>query len=271
MPWRDTRDPWAVLVSEFMLQQTQVSRVMKSYPEWMRRWPDPVSMASAALPDVLCAWSGLGYNRRALNLVRTAKTLVERYGGLVPCDRRALESLPGVGTYTASAVLAFAFGVETILIETNVRAAFIHHFFRDRSAVSDATLVPLVREAAEGQDPRIWNYALMDYGAGIKRRFANPTRRSASYTPQSPFKGSNRQVRGGVLRALSDRVARGADELSRILDMPMERVEGAIRELEAEGFVESTGGCYALAGSGPPPDRSGVLRGALRTERGRGA
>ena len=264
-PWRETRDPWAILVSEVMLQQTQTDRVLPKYLEWMARFPDPASLASAPLQEALALWSGLGYNRRALALVRAAAQIARR--GSFPSEEESLLELPGVGPYTARAVLAFAFARPVALIETNIRSAFLHHFFPDGDRVPDSRLVPYVEAcaSAEAADPRRWNYALMDYGAFVKREYGNPGRRSAHYAKQSPFADSNRRIRGAILRALAaagkaDGEASGAAErgpaylarerLARELPFAQERVEAALRELEAEGFVEIRGGEVSIRGGG---------------------
>lgn len=251
-PWRETRDPWAVLVSEVMLQQTQTDRVLPKYLAWMARFPDPASLAAAPLPEVLGLWSGLGYNRRALALVRAAAEIACRAaeGRGFPRDEASLLELPGVGPYTARAVLAFAFGEPVALIETNVRSAFLHHFFPGEAGVPDSRIAPLVAAcaAAEAADPRRWNYALMDYGVELKRRIGNPNRLSAHYARQSPFADSHRRIRGAILRELGKGAA-SRDELASALPFARERVEAALRDLEREGFVDMVGDGASLKGS----------------------
>jgi len=242
-PWRDTRDPWAILVSEIMLQQTQTDRVVPKYLAWMERYPDPASLAAAPLPEILALWSGLGYNRRALALVRAAAEIVRL--GCFPQDEEGLLALPGVGPYTARAVLAFAFGRPVALVETNVRSAYLHHFFPGESGVPDSRILELVAatmEAATARsvDPRTWYYALMDYGADLKRRLGNPNRRSAHYARQSPFADSNRRIRGAILRELGEG-PRSREELAASLPFSAERIEAALGELVAEGFAEYRG------------------------------
>ena len=184
-----------------MLQQTQTDRVVGKYLAWMERFPTPSALAEAPLSELLSFWSGLGYNRRALSLARAAALVSER-GGSVPDTEEALLELPGVGPYTARAVLAFAFGIPTAFIETNIRSVFLHHFFTAETGVSDARIRPLVEKSLDRADPRSWYYALMDYGVEIKRRFGNPNVRSGTYAKQSPFADSNRRIRGALLREL---------------------------------------------------------------------
>jgi A/G-specific adenine glycosylase len=233
LPWRHTKDPYRIMVSEVMLQQTQVPRVLEKYQEFLKAFPDVHALARSSLSDVLKVWSGMGYNRRGKYLRDAAIAIVKQYKGNVPRDATSMRALPGIGPYTASAVLIFAYNTPDTLIETNVRTAFIHAFFNDPEAnpqgrslvkipglkhsksypqklprtdlgkkVSDRELLPLIAQAAEGQDPRTWHWALMDYGSHLKKLHKNPSRRSAHYTKQSKFEGSLRQVRGAILREL---------------------------------------------------------------------
>lgn len=203
-PWRDIDDPWAILVSELMLQQTQTSRVEPKFRAWMERFPDAASVARADLATVYEAWRGLGYNSRALRLRETARVCAEQYAGVPPRDERLLLELPGVGRYTARAVLAFAYGVPSAFLETNIRAALILHFFPGVEKVRDRDLEAAAQDVLDQGDPRTWYYALMDYGAWLKKREPNPSRKAAGYTKQSRFEGSLRQARGAVLRAVSE-------------------------------------------------------------------
>ncbi len=203
-PWRNINDPWAILVSELMLQQTQTSRVEPKFRAWMERFPDAASVAEADLASVYEAWRGLGYNSRALRLRETARTCAEQYAGVPPQDEKLLLELPGVGRYTARAVLAFAYGVPSAFLETNIRAALILHFFPGMEKVRDRDLEAAAQDVLDQSDPRNWYYALMDYGAWLKKHEPNPSRKAATYTRQSKFEGSLRQARGAVLRALSE-------------------------------------------------------------------
>jgi A/G-specific adenine glycosylase len=243
-PWRETRDPWAILVSEIMLQQTQTERVLPKYVAWLEAYPEPAALADAPLAEVLGLWSGLGYNRRALALVRAASRIAS--GGKFPDDEDSLLELPGVGPYTAKAVLAFAFERPVVLIETNIRAVFLQLFFEGEEGVSDARIAPLVEATLDREDPRTWYYALMDYGVMLKRSLGNPNTRSAHYAKQSPFADSNRRIRGSLLRELGLRGRADAEELAAALPFARERVDKALDELKAEGFVAESCGIYRL-------------------------
>jgi A/G-specific adenine glycosylase len=206
LPWRKTKDPYKILVSEVMLQQTQVPRVIEKYKEFLKAFPTVKKLAKAPLSDVLSVWSGMGYNRRAKYLRDMAKVVIEKHNGRIPEEVADLRSLPGIGSYTASAVRIFSFNEPDILIETNIRAAYIHHFYSNvlkNTRITDIELLKLAQKAALGQDPREWHWALMDYGSHIKKLHKNPARKSAHYVRQSKFEGSLRQVRGAILRALS--------------------------------------------------------------------
>jgi len=243
-PWRETRDPWSILVSEFMLQQTQTDRVVPKYLAWMEAFPTPAALACAPLSEVLRLWSGLGYNRRALALARSASRIESL--GRFPCEEAELLELPGVGPYTARAVLAFAFSRPVVLIETNIRSVFLHRFFQGEEGVPDSRILPAVEATLDRSDPRTWYYALMDYGAALKRRIGNPNKRSAHYAKQSPFADSNRRIRGALLKALGARGGADADELAAALPFARERVVKALAELKAEGFVAESRGVYRL-------------------------
>lgn len=205
LPWRRTRDPYRIWLSEVMLQQTQVPRVEARWDDWLGRFPTVEVLAAADDVAVLAAWQGMGYNRRALALHRAARAVVDLYGGAFPCDRAALLELPGVGPSTAAGILAFAFDRAAAYVETNVRAVFIHELFGDAcEPVTDRQLAPFVEAAcpADGCDVRGWYYALLDYGAHLKKTVPNPTRKAKAYTRQSRFEGSVRQKRAELVRIL---------------------------------------------------------------------
>lgn len=237
LPWRQTTDPYQILVSEVMLQQTQVEQVKEKYKRFISRFPDFETLAAATTADVLSAWQGLGYNRRALALRQTAVRVVEDFGGILPEDEKELQSLPGIGPYTAAAVLAFAFNQPVLLIDTNIRRVFIHCFFRERSQVTDREILPLVRETLDRENPREWYNALMDFGWYLGTTIENPNRRSRHYQRQAPFEGSNRQVRGKILHLLVNAGELSREDLCRALDIPASRLETVLGQLEAEGFL----------------------------------
>jgi A/G-specific adenine glycosylase len=246
MPWRDVDDPYAVLVSEMMLQQTQVARVMTRYPDWMASFPTLDSLAAAPLSAVLEKWQGLGYNRRALALKRCAEIASERFGGSLPQDEALLRTLPGIGPATAAAVMDYAFRVPAPFIETNVRAVFIHHFFADSADVPDSALRPLVAETWDRDDPRGWGYALMDYGAHLKRMVPNPSRRSRHHVRQSPFEGSRRQQRARLLRAVLAGPGARAEAYAETLGADVVEVACLLAELAGEGFIAETRGRWSV-------------------------
>lgn len=186
-----------------MLQQTQVLRVIPKYEAFLKEFPTAKSLAHAQLIDVLKNWSGLGYNRRAKYLHDAAKNIVSRHGRDFPKHDDELRALPGIGDYTAKAIRVFAYDEPEVLIETNIRTVFLHHFFPRSKKVEDATLIPLIASTLKGQDPRTFYSALMDYGSHLKLLHPNPSRRSKHYVRQSKFEGSVRQVRGEILRALA--------------------------------------------------------------------
>lgn len=235
--WRETHDPYAVLVSEVMLQQTQVSRVESKYAEFLAAFPGFEALAAAPLAAVLDVWSGLGYNRRALNLKRLAEIVVAEHTGRLPEDPEVLATLPGIGKATAAAIATYAFGAFAPFIETNVRGVFLHHFFADAADVPDRELEQLVEATWDREDPRDWGYALMDYGTYLKRTLPNPSRRSRHHARQSRFEGSDRQARGAFLRALVRIGALGAEDLAEEARVDPSRARRLLEDLEHEGFV----------------------------------
>jgi len=246
MPWRDDPSPYHVLVSELMLQQTQVGRVLPKYEEFMTKFPTIQALADAPLGEVLSAWSGLGYNRRAKFLHAAAQKVTRECGGELPDTLEGLTSLPGVGKNTAGAILAYAFNQPVMFIETNVRTVFIHHFFADRSDVDDKELAPLVQQACDPEHPREWYWALMDYGTHLKQTLGNNISQSKHYAKQSRFEGSRRQIRGRILKLLTVGPMPLADLLRQNLD---ERTSGVIDDLKTEGFIEEFDGQLRLTGA----------------------
>lgn len=255
LPWRRTRDPYAVWVSEVMLQQTQVARVDGRWQRWLERFPTPGALAQAPAVEVLREWQGMGYNRRALALQRAAQEVV-RLGGM-PRDERELRALPGVGPATAAGIRAFAFDLPGVYLETNVRTVLLHELFPGEEGVPDARLVPVLREACPADasdpacDPRTWYYALLDYGAELKRTLPNPSRRSRAHVRQSRFEGSHRQKRAEVLRAVlaepagvsAAEAARAVSEVEEAAGRPAlgaPEVAEILAELAAEGFCYCT-------------------------------
>jgi A/G-specific adenine glycosylase len=245
MPWRRTRNPYRIVVSEVMLQQTQVERVLAKYNQFISAFPDFRALAGAPTSAVLKHWQGLGYNRRALALKQSATIVMETFAGRLPRDPDVLMTLPGIGRATASAIAAFAFNKPVVFIETNIRRVFIHFFFDGEGKIHDADISPLVEQTLDTSNPREWYYGLMDYGVELGKNRQNPNRRSAHYTKQSPFEGSDRQLRGQILRALlSDTLT--ARQLSRKLGADPKRMIGILGQLQKEGFIEKKGALYRL-------------------------
>ena len=187
-PWRKTRDPYKILVSEIMLQQTQAPRVIEKYTSFLQRFPTIEKLARAPRTKVLKEWQGLGYNRRGLALKNTAEIIMSDFKGKIPKDYNALLSLPGVGPATAGDIMAFAWNIPAVVIETNIRTVFLHYFFPEKNSVPDNELLPLITKSLPADNAREWYYALMDYGAMLKKKLPNPSRRSRHYAQQSPFK-----------------------------------------------------------------------------------
>ncbi len=246
LPWRETSDPYRILVSEIMLQQTQVERVEKKYESFLLLFPDFAALASAPLKAVLEAWQGLGYNRRALSLARLARIVVTEHEGRLPATVDALAALPGIGKATAGAILAFAFAEAAPFIETNIRRVFIHCCFEDEETVGDAAILPLVAQTLDREDPRNWYYALMDYGSALKGEGKNPNRRSSRYRVQPPFQGSRRQLRGEILRMLLAQSPIRVYQIAESLAIPEEDARGILEELSGEGFVKEKDGLYGI-------------------------
>ncbi|MDU4868890.1 adenine glycosylase [Lancefieldella parvula] len=267
LPWRRTYDPYAIWISEVMLQQTQVSRVDGRWQRWLEHFPTVDALAAAAPSDVLKEWQGLGYNRRALSVHRAAQVISDA-GGVFPQDQKELVKLPGIGPATAAGIRAFAFNLHGVYLETNVRTVFLHELYPQAEGVPDSELIPLVELTCPASvsiaadtatanavtaelTPRSWYYALLDYGAYLKKTIPNPSRRSKSHVKQSRFEGSHRQKRAELLRVLlAHKDEGGADfetlhqELCQIeVHAGRETLDeqvtlGLLEELAKEGFCQ---------------------------------
>lgn len=244
-PWRETNDPYAILVSEVMLQQTQSKRVVSFFNRWMKEFPTPRVLARASLGEILRAWSGLGYNRRALNLKRASETIVREYRGAIPPDLGKIDALPGVGPYTASAIGVFAFRIPSAFIETNIRTVYLHFFFRGRIKVSDDEILEVIGKTLPKRKIREWYNALMDYGAMLKKTTGHPTIRGVRYTVQSRFKGSRRELRGEVIRQASTGTEMTVQQFEN--RRSAYDVTEIFRELVSEGFLKKDGKVFKLA------------------------
>ncbi len=248
MPWRNTRNPYRIFVSEIMLQQTQVERVKEKYLLFLKSFPSFEVLAEASLPEVLRVWQGLGYNRRAAYLLRSAQIIVNEHDAKLPREEEMLITLPGIGRGTAGSVLAFAFNLPTVFIETNIRRVFIHEFFKDQKNITDEDIRELVRRTLVKDNPREWYYALMDYGSFLAKELeGNPNRVSLTYRKQATFKGSRREVRGIIIRLLLKRDMSVRDLIQQT-EKDSDLVFQALRDLEKERIVQQKGELYVLSG-----------------------
>jgi A/G-specific adenine glycosylase len=212
----------------------------------MQLWPKPADLAAATLEEVLREWSGLGYNRRARFLKECGRAIAEEHHGRVPKTPEKLLPLPGIGAYTAGAIACFAYNYPAVFIETNIRASVLHFFFQDRRDVKDTEIFPILDEALDRENPRKWYYALMDYGAALKKITPNPNRRSAHYTRQSPFEGSFRQIRGQVIRSLVSKGPASAEELASRTGTEPPDIYKALEALKNESMVAEEQGIYRI-------------------------
>ncbi|HKR82388.1 MAG TPA: hypothetical protein VJR27_05330 [Candidatus Saccharimonadales bacterium] len=240
-------DPYKIMVSEIMLQQTQVSRVLPKFEQFLALFPTVQALAAAPLSDVLVAWNGLGYNRRAKFLWQAAQMVMQEYGGVFPVHVERLHRLPGIGINTAGAILAYSYNQPVAFVETNIRTVYIHHFFANHAeAVHDKTVLGLVQETLDHKNPREWYWALMDYGTHLKQTVGNLSQRSKSYTRQSKFEGSLRQVRGAVIRTLTTGKHTPEQLAAAIAD---KRLPAVLVGLERENLIQKTNDVYHLPGA----------------------
>ena len=254
MLWRHTTDPYLITVSEVMLQQTQVSRVEAIFPGFIKQFPTASSLAAASEAEVIAAWQGMGYNRRALSLQKLCRIVIEKYGGIFPKTPEELIELPGIGPATSCSIAAFAFNSPVVFIETNIRRIFIHCFFRNRDGVDDADLFPLVK-AALPENSREWYWALMDLGSVMKQSAGNPNRKSRQYVKQSAFEGSKRQVRGRVLKQMLKCEKADVQTLSEILSCPTDIISEVLEAMRKEGFfVCDSHGKYSVKSASVPAE-----------------
>lgn len=244
--WRNIDNPYAVFISEVMLQQTQTQRVETKFEQFMVELPTFAALADVSTRDLLTLWQGLGYNRRALYLQKSAQIVTEQYAGILPNNPEILVTLPGIGKATAASICAFAFNIPTIFIETNIRAVFIHSFFQHQTEISDAQLMPLITATVDPNNPREWYYALMDYGVYLKKNFPNPSRKSAHYTVQSRFNDSDRQIRGMIVKLLTLQQSAAAEEIIIYTQKDPERVQKIINALCREGFIKLDNKLYTM-------------------------
>lgn len=228
-----------------MLQQTQVERVIPKYRSFIRTFPSFTKLAQSSLSEVLIAWQGLGYNRRARMLHQCARMVVDRYAGQLPRTHDELMKFPGIGHYTAGAVMAFAFSKGVPIIETNIRTVYLHHFFQKRKSVSDKEILEVVSKTVQYEQSREWYYALMDYGSFLKKTIGNVNSRSVHHVKQKPFKDSDRQIRGGIIRILTKRSC-SKSYLVETLDFGESRIEVQLQRLLVEGMISQKRNHYHL-------------------------
>lgn len=246
LPWRQTTNPYRIVVSELMLQQTQVDRVIPKYRAFIKTFPTAKALAAASLSEVLQLWQGLGYNRRAKLLHECVKIITAEHRGRWPKTRAGLERLPGIGPYTAGAVLAFAYNEAVPLIETNVRTVYLHHWFAGQTDVADTEILARVAKHLPAVEARIWYAALMDYGTHLKKVHGNPNSRAKAYTKQSTFAGSDRQIRGAIIRILATTPATRAKLLKLLTQFEDIRIDAQLAKLLKEGMVTKTKQTYTL-------------------------
>lgn len=244
--WRKDITPYKVFVSEIMLQQTQTQRVAQKFEPFLEVFPTFEALAQAPQAEVLRMWQGLGYNRRALGLYRSAQIIVAEHQGILPDNPAVLQTFPGIGPATAASLCAFAYNKPTVFIETNVRAVFLHHFFAQQGQITDKQLLPLVEASVDQENPREWYYALMDYGVMLKKTLPNPSRKSKHHTTQSKFEGSERQIRGMILKFLTQYGKATFEELCEYVERDSERVNRNLEALCKEGFVRNIDQIYFL-------------------------
>jgi A/G-specific adenine glycosylase len=237
LPWRKTTNSYRILVSEIMLQQTQVSRVIPFYKRFIKEFPTFKSLATASLSEVLRAWQGLGYNRRAKFLWQTAQVVAEKYKNKFPRNPLLLKELPGIGSNTAGSVSAFAFNLSVVFIETNIRRVFIHHFFKNKKSVSDIQILPLIKKTLDTHNSRQWYWALMDYGAYLGVTIENPNRLSKHYLKQSSFKGSDREIRGKIIKILLENPKISFSTLVKKINEPKGRVQKILSQMIKENLI----------------------------------
>ncbi|MAZ30413.1 endonuclease III [bacterium] len=246
--WRRTNNPYRIVVSEIMLQQTQVDRVVPKYRAFLRQFPTAKKLATASLAEVIKVWQGLGYNRRAKLLQQCAQVITNEYGGRWPQTYIKLTSLPGIGPYTAGAVMAFAYNQAVPLIETNVRTVYLHHFFPNDTDVTDKYILTLVeRHLPHVGDARVWYAALMDYGSYLKKTHGNPNSRAAGYVKQSTFKGSDREVRGAIVRTLTQTPQSRTQLRQALKHLDTVKIDAQLERLLAEAMIIKQGREYQLS------------------------
>jgi len=246
LPWRNVCDPYKIFVSEIMLQQTQVSRVLKKYPEFIRAFPTFETLAGAKLSDVLLVWHGMGYNRRAKFMKHTAEIITKDFNGVLPNDQKTLKTFPGIGAGTAGSLVAFIYNEPVCFIETNIRRVIIHFFFERKVNIKEREILKKAQETIDELNPREWYYALMDYGSMLrKQEKVNANRKSNIYKKQASFSGSRRQLRGRVIKFLLDQKRGSLSEIMSACDI--KEKDEIFSALIKEGLIEKKGELYYIS------------------------
>ena len=241
LPWRMTEDPYKILLSELMLQQTQVSRVITYYTSWVQRWPTIQLLATASRHEVLQAWMGLGYNTRAIRLQKAAQIIVKEFQGDVITAMNNYKAIPGVGRYTSQAVLIFAANADLATVDTNIRRIFIHEFSLPET-VSEKTIWGLAQRCLPKGRSRDWHNALMDYGALhlTARKTGIPPK-----TKQPRFEESDRQLRGRIIRLLLQK-DQGFAQIKKLFEVDEPRLQIILDKLAHEGIISRKNDRYHL-------------------------
>jgi len=248
LPWRKTKNPYRIHLSEVMLQQTQVDRVIPKYKAFLKAFPTVTELANVSLGEVLQQWQGLGYNRRAKMLHNCAKEIVRTCHGTYPSTYQKLCQLPGIGPYTAGAISAFVYNKPVPVIETNIRTVYTHHFFREATDISDEEILRYIVVTLDHENPREWYWALMDYGTYLKKEYGSINSRSKHYIKQSNFQGSDRQIRGAIVRTLAEatRPLSRISLLKKLSNFEDIRIDAQLKGLLEEGMVTKTKQSYHL-------------------------
>ena len=236
-PFRENVTPYKVVVSEIMLQQTQANRVAEKFLEFIKKFPDFKSLAEASVEEVLSAWQGLGYNRRAIALKKIGECIMSEFNGYVPKYLKTLISLPQIGHNTSYSILCFSYNIPTYFIETNIRRVYLYFFFPGRSQIDDKEIMEIVKISVDEDNPRDWYYALMDFGTMLKKTHPELNKKSVHYRKQSKFDGSTRQVRGKVLKLLLEKPISTKEIIDKI-NHEEKKILEILNTLKKEGFIQ---------------------------------
>ena len=248
LPWRKTKNPYHIFLSEVMLQQTQIPRVLIKYPQFLKLFPTIKALAKAPLRRVLSVWHGMGYNRRGLYLLQSAQQIMQKHNGIIPKDVSALDALPGIGPYCARAIACFAYGTCEPFIETNIRRVIIHEFFPRKNKVTDMEICNVLQKIQPSKHKREWYWALMDYGREALKGVPNANQKSKHYKKQSRFEGSPRYVRAKIISYLLENKKATEEELflslknDRHLDaISQEDIARTMTILQKEELIKKSG------------------------------